>query len=127
MKKAHACFRKRGFHCIETVSPLTFIQCARLRLAERYWPGPLTLVLPGVPPGLESASKDDWIGVRFPAHTTTARFLASLDFPGKFGVFYENSRPTKNAKEQQWIDELRGKRGDNGSRDLMRKTFATLH
>jgi protein-tyrosine phosphatase len=51
------------------------------RLARRYWPGPLTLVLPGVPPGLESAAKDGWVGMRLPAHTSTARFLESLDFP----------------------------------------------
>jgi tRNA threonylcarbamoyl adenosine modification protein (Sua5/YciO/YrdC/YwlC family) len=52
-----------------------------LRLAERYWPGPLTLVLPGVPPGLAGAARDGWTGVRLPAPTGTARFLASLDFP----------------------------------------------
>ena len=51
------------------------------RLAERYWPGPLTLVLPGVPPGLESAAQDGWIGVRLPAQTTTASWLAELPFP----------------------------------------------
>ena len=51
------------------------------RLARRYWPGPLTLVLPGVPPALASAAKDGWVGMRFPAHTSTARFLESLDFP----------------------------------------------
>jgi protein-tyrosine phosphatase len=51
------------------------------RLAARYWPGPLTLVLPGVPPGLEGAARDGWIGVRFPAQRSTAQLLAGLDFP----------------------------------------------
>lgn len=51
------------------------------RLAERYWPGPLTLVLPGVPRGLESIAKDDWTGVRLPAHKATAGLLAGLPFP----------------------------------------------
>ncbi len=60
---------------IGRVSPL-----AR-RLAERYWPGPLTLVLPGVPPGLEAVAQDGWIGVRLPAQSTTANWLAELPFP----------------------------------------------
>ena len=51
------------------------------RLARRYWPGPLTLVLPGVPPGLEGAARDGWTGVRLPAHRTTAELLSALDFP----------------------------------------------
>ncbi len=51
------------------------------RLAERYWPGPLTLVLPGVPPGLERVARDGWTGVRLPAHAGVARLLAALDFP----------------------------------------------
>lgn len=51
------------------------------RLAERYWPGPLTLVLPGVPRGLEPIARDGWTGVRLPAHRATASLLASLPFP----------------------------------------------
>jgi protein-tyrosine phosphatase len=51
------------------------------RLVDRYWPGPLTLVLPGVPAGLEEVALGGWTGVRFPAQVETARLLASLDFP----------------------------------------------
>jgi L-threonylcarbamoyladenylate synthase len=51
------------------------------RLAERYWPGPLTLVLPGVPPGLEHVARDGWTGVRLPAHAGAAHILAALPFP----------------------------------------------
>ena len=51
------------------------------RLAERYWPGPLTLVLPGVPEGLERAAQDGWTGVRLPAHAATSRLLEKLSFP----------------------------------------------
>jgi len=51
------------------------------RLARRYWPGPLTLVLPGVPKGLESLGQDGWTGVRMPAHRATAGILARLSFP----------------------------------------------
>jgi tRNA threonylcarbamoyl adenosine modification protein (Sua5/YciO/YrdC/YwlC family) len=59
----------------ERVSPMA------LRLAERYWPGPLTLVLPGVPRGLEYVARDGWTGVRFPAHEATRDVLAACDFP----------------------------------------------
>jgi protein-tyrosine phosphatase len=51
------------------------------RLVERYWPGPLTLVLRGVPAGLAAIAQDGWTGVRCPAHTTTAALLAACDFP----------------------------------------------
>jgi len=51
------------------------------RLVAKYWPGPLTLVLPGVPAGLEAAALDDWTGVRMPAHRATAAILAALPFP----------------------------------------------
>lgn len=51
------------------------------RLAERYWPGPLTLVLRGVPAGLEHVAKDGWTGVRLPAHAATREIISQLDFP----------------------------------------------
>jgi protein-tyrosine phosphatase len=51
------------------------------RLAERYWPGPLTLLLPGVPDGLELAARDGWTAVRLPALTPVARLLAGMPFP----------------------------------------------
>lgn len=51
------------------------------RLAERYWPGPLTLVLPGVPAGLETVTRDGWTGVRAPAHAATQSILNALDYP----------------------------------------------
>ena len=51
------------------------------RLAERYWPGPLTLVLQGVPEGLEELESDGWVGVRLPAHPVPQAILEGLDFP----------------------------------------------
>ena len=55
-----------------------------------------------------------------PRHDVTddlaAYQLASLPFPGAFGVFYEVKRPTKNALEQRWIDSSRAKA--NGASDL---------
>ncbi len=51
------------------------------RLAERYWPGPLTLVLQGVPDGLEHVAQAGWTGVRMPAHEATLALLARCEFP----------------------------------------------
>jgi tRNA threonylcarbamoyl adenosine modification protein (Sua5/YciO/YrdC/YwlC family) len=51
------------------------------RLTGRYWPGPLTLVLRGVPAGLELVAQRGWTGVRQPAHAATASLLAALEFP----------------------------------------------
>jgi len=57
------------------VSPMT------RRLVSRYWPGPLTLVLPGVPRGLELAAREGWTAVRAPAHPFTASLLSMAPFP----------------------------------------------
>jgi protein-tyrosine phosphatase len=51
------------------------------RLAERYWPGPLTLVLEGTPPGLEQVAQRGWTGLRMPSHRATLDALAACDFP----------------------------------------------
>ncbi|MBK7876581.1 MAG: Sua5/YciO/YrdC/YwlC family protein [Planctomycetes bacterium] len=50
------------------------------RIVARYWPGPLTLILPGHGrhPRLEQAG---WIGVRCVAHRATAGVLQALPFP----------------------------------------------
>ena len=60
--------------------PLALLPLAR-RLAERYWPGPLTLVLSGVPDGLEAASIDGRVGIRVPAQRGTLDVLAACPFP----------------------------------------------
>jgi protein-tyrosine phosphatase len=51
------------------------------RLVERYWPGPLTLVLRGVPPGLEGVARGGWTGLRLPAHAACAGLLSACEFP----------------------------------------------
>lgn len=51
------------------------------RLVDRYWPGPLTLVLHGVPEGLQAVAREGWTGVRQPAHEGTRAVLAEADFP----------------------------------------------
>ncbi|MEJ1241476.1 L-threonylcarbamoyladenylate synthase [Chryseolinea sp. T2] len=52
------------------------------QLAEKFWPGPLTLVLPkrDIVPDLTSAGLDT-IGIRCPDHALTRSLLQTLDFP----------------------------------------------
>jgi protein-tyrosine phosphatase len=50
------------------------------RLIERYWPGPLTLLLPGVAAGVESASRDGWTRVRRPAQSVAQALAEAADF-----------------------------------------------
>jgi L-threonylcarbamoyladenylate synthase len=51
-------------------------------LAEKFWPGPLTLVLPRVTiiPNYITSGKDT-VAIRVPAHKTTLALLNELDFP----------------------------------------------
>lgn len=52
------------------------------KLAEKFWPGPLTLLLPkreGVPDLLTSGS--DRVAIRMPNHLLTLELLQQLDFP----------------------------------------------
>jgi protein-tyrosine phosphatase len=70
------------------------------RLAERYWPGPLTLVLPGIPAGLETAGREGWTGVRMPAHRATAGILASLSFPVVMSSANRHGEPPLSTGEE---------------------------
>ncbi|HEX6884202.1 MAG TPA: L-threonylcarbamoyladenylate synthase, partial [Planctomycetota bacterium] len=63
------------------IEPFEALRPLARRLVERYWPGPLTLVLRGVPPGLEHVAKGGWTGLRLPAHRATGELLAACDFP----------------------------------------------
>jgi 2-oxoglutarate ferredoxin oxidoreductase subunit beta len=49
--------------------------------------------------------------------------LATLPFPGVFGVFYQNDRPTKNSLEKKWIESTREKTGGASDLELLQKTF----
>ena len=49
--------------------------------------------------------------------------LAQIPFPGVFGVFYQNDRPTKNALEKKWVDSTREKLGNASDKDILQKTF----
>ena len=52
--------------------------------------------------------------------------LADLPSPGKFGVFYQETRPTKNALEQKWIDDTQAKLVGVSQKDILRKRFETM-
>jgi 2-oxoglutarate/2-oxoacid ferredoxin oxidoreductase subunit beta len=49
--------------------------------------------------------------------------LANVPFPGLFGVYFENDRPTKNAFERKWIETTRAKLGDPTDLEVLQKTF----
>jgi 2-oxoglutarate/2-oxoacid ferredoxin oxidoreductase subunit beta len=49
--------------------------------------------------------------------------LANQPFPGLFGVFFENDRPTKNAFERKWIETTRARLGAPTDLALLQKTF----
>jgi L-threonylcarbamoyladenylate synthase len=52
------------------------------RLIARFWPGPMTLILPkkNIIPDLVTAGQDT-VGIRMPDHVLTQRLLSILDFP----------------------------------------------
>jgi 2-oxoglutarate ferredoxin oxidoreductase subunit beta len=49
--------------------------------------------------------------------------LAMAPFPGYFGVFYQNHRPTKNALEAELIQRAKTKTGNASPAELLQKTF----
>lgn len=61
---------------------VTNIHPTLLKLAERFWPGPLTLLLPKkeIIPSLVTSGLDR-VGVRVPNHPLTLDLLAQLNFP----------------------------------------------
>ncbi len=52
--------------------------------------------------------------------------LAENLFPGKFGVYYQVNRPTKNALEQKWIDDTQAKLGGTPQKEILRKRFEAM-
>ena len=49
--------------------------------------------------------------------------LANIPFPGLFGVFFENDRPTKNALERKGVENARNKLGNLTDIQLLQATF----
>lgn len=52
--------------------------------------------------------------------------LADLPAPGKFGVFYQVQRPTKNELEQKWIDATQAKLGGISQKDILKKRLEVM-
>ena len=52
--------------------------------------------------------------------------LAQLPFPGVFGVFYENDRPSKNTLERKLVDTARERTQGAPALDLLKATFAKM-
>lgn len=63
-------------------SLVTKIPEAAVKLADKFWPGPLTLVLPknNVVPGIATAGLNT-VAVRIPSHEMTLKLLSIIDFP----------------------------------------------
>lgn len=57
------------------------------------------------------------------ADEVAAYRLANLPFPGRFGVFYESDRPTKNALEAELVRTTQAKLGKTTSLELLQQTF----
>ncbi len=75
------------------------------RLAERFWPGPLTLVLrrgPHVPPNV-SAGRDT-VAVRVPAHPIAHALLAACDLPIAAPSANLFSRPSPTTAQHVYAD-----------------------
>ncbi|MFK7912059.1 MAG: thiamine pyrophosphate-dependent enzyme [Akkermansiaceae bacterium] len=49
-----------------------------------------------------------------------------LAAPGKFGVYLESHRPTKNELENQWLVDAQAKTADLAPKDLLRQKFAAM-
>jgi len=55
-----------------------------------------------------------------------AMALCEEEWPGRFGVYYVNDRPTKNVLEQRWIDDSKAKIGDATTKDLLTQRFSQM-
>ncbi|MBU6301248.1 MAG: pyruvate ferredoxin oxidoreductase [Verrucomicrobia bacterium] len=80
---------------------------------------------PLIPEKQWDESPDDW-----KAHDTTdlskAIKLAEDPWPGKFGVFYEVERTTKNDNEHALIADAQAKVGNASSQEILAKRFARM-
>lgn len=70
------------------------------RLAERYWPGPLTLLVRGAPPGLEALAQQGWLALRVPAQRGLQSLLARLSFPVAIASAQRGDEPPATRAEQ---------------------------
>ena len=78
-----------------------------LRLAKRFWPGPLTLIVPRHPSLPDALSPQPTIGVRMPDHAVA---LALLRMTGPLAVTSPNlSGPDNTNTAQEALAQLKGR------------------
>ncbi len=98
-----------SWHTTQAKFDLGLVQLPSLvgRLAARYWPGPVTLMLQSTGAdqafeNLEHLAQDGWTGVRVPSHAVTEAILEAAPFPiaimGAQGPSPEDA-PALNAAE----------------------------
>jgi len=58
--------------------------------------------------------------------TAEAMTLAEDDHPGKFGVYLETQRPTKNELERAWLEDEQAKCVGVSDKELLRRTFKSM-
>lgn len=100
-----------GFAVVETLSECTMFYPGSFDAANPRKGGAFELI--------DEAARDM-------QSTAAAMSLAEEDFPGKFGVYFETRRPTKNELEWQWVNEAQAKAPDLSQKDLLRKRFAAM-
>ncbi len=77
------------------------------KLARRFWPGPLTMVLTRHPDLPEELAPNDTIGVRVPDHPIALKLLEAA---GPLGVTSANLSGGKNSRSaQDVLDQLSGR------------------
>ncbi len=52
--------------------------------------------------------------------------LAGLQYPGKFGLFYQDDRPTKNTLEDRWIQSTKERLNGATPKDVLRNRFEMM-
>jgi L-threonylcarbamoyladenylate synthase len=78
-----------------------------IRLAQKFWPGPLTLIIPKHPALPDILSPHPTIGVRIPDHDLAIALLAAA---GPLGVTSANISGKENAiTAQEVLEQLEGK------------------
>jgi L-threonylcarbamoyladenylate synthase len=78
-----------------------------LRLAHRFWPGPLTLVVPKLPILPDALSQDGTIGVRMPDHPIALALLRKI---GPLAVTSANISGEENANTAEEVNrQLNGR------------------
>ena len=108
----------RGFSVIECLSECVEFYPGAFDAANPRKGGQFTLIEEKKNDGTpEDAKRHD------PSDEVAAYRLASLPFPGVFGVFYQVNQPAKNDKEKQLIDAARAAAGNAPPLAVLQKTF----